>query len=62
MKKENEIRKEEEKIKELNEENLNKVSGGILAFQVQFDRVAHKLPFSEEDEEPIGLKGTKSPP
>ena len=58
MKKENEIRKEEEKIKELNEENLNKVSGGI---QVQFDRVAHKLPFSEEDEEPFGLMGFKNP-
>lgn len=61
MKKENEIRKEEEKIKELNEENLNKVSGGILAFQGQFDRVAHKLPVSEEDEEPSGLKGFKNP-
>ena len=61
MKKENEIRKEEEKIKELNEENLNKVSGGILAFQAQFDRVAHKLTVSEEDEEPSGLKGFKNP-
>ena len=57
MKKENEIRKEEEMIKELNEENLNKVSGGSLAQDEQFTL---KLPFSE-DEEPGGLKGFKNP-
>lgn len=62
MKQENkEIKNNEEMINELNEENLNKVSGGILAFQGQFDRVAHKLPVSEEDEEPSGLKGFKNP-
>ena len=61
MKQENkEIKKNEEMINELNEENLNKVSGGILAFQAQFDRVSHKLPVSEEDEEPSGLKGLKA--
>ena len=58
MKQENkEIKKNEEMINELNEENLNKVSGGSL---VQNEQFTLKLPFSE-DEEPGGLKGFKNP-